>query len=331
MPMIVSADGRWSFLGFRAVVLENRALRVVILPELGGRVWSVVYKPLDRELLWHNPRVPPRRVPFGSCYDDVWSGGWDELFPNDVPGTILGERYPDHGEVWSIEWDCTTQSSNDSATVELSCLTPISACRIERRLTLRADEPVLHTEHRLTNTGPDEFPFLWKMHPAFRVSPDCRIDFPPMEVELEPGWLASLRGAPLRFPWPYADTPEGRIDLSRIPSESSRRAQFFYGTGYTEGWGAITDTAARLTYGVTFSAQVFPTCWLFASFGGWRNHYVAVIEPSTTHPFEIEKAIERGTASTLAAGASLETRMALRVQTGLSHVRGLSEAGIFVE
>lgn len=324
-------DSRWSLLGHRVFVLENRALRVVVLPELGGRVWSIVYKPLDRELLWQNPRVPPRRVPFGACYDDVWCGGWEELFPNDVPATILGEKYPDHGEVWTIGWDCAAEAGDDSATVSLTCETPISAFRLERRLTLRGDEAALHTSHRLTNRGLDDFPFLWKMHPAFRVSADCRIDFPPMKVELEPAFTASLSGAPDRFAWPYADTPEGRIDLRVVPPESSRRAEFFYGTGYQEGWCAITDTAARLTYGLSFPASTFPSCWVFASFGGWRNHSVVILEPSTTYPFEVEKAIERGTARSLAAGASLQAQMVLKVQTGLSRVSGLSPAGSFVE
>jgi Domain of unknown function (DUF5107) len=326
-----SVDSRWSLAGNRAVVLENRALRVVVLPELGGRVWSIVYKPLDCEILWQNPRVAPRRVPFGSCYDDVWCGGWEELFPNDVPGTILGEKYPDHGEVWTIEWDWSAAAEEDSAAVSLSCRTPISGFRLERRITLRAGETAVHTEHRLTNEGRDTFPFLWKMHPAFRVSSDCRIDFPPMTVELEPAFTASLTGASATFPWPYADTPEGRIDLRPVPPETSKRAQFFYGTGYKEGWCAITDVAKRLSYGLTFSAAVFPSCWLFASFGGWRNHNVAILEPSTTYPFEIEKAIERGTARVLTPGASLETKMALHVETGLSKVSGLSPSGGFVE
>ena len=49
----------------------------------------------------------------------------------------------------------------------------------------------------------------------------------------------------------------------------------------------------RSTTGLTFPASTFPSCWLFASFGGWRNHNVAILEPSTTYPFELEKAIER--------------------------------------
>jgi hypothetical protein len=79
-----------------------------------------------------------------------------------------------------------------------------------------------------------------------------------------------------------------------------------------------------------FPPQIFTSCWLFASFGGWRNHRVAVLEPSTACPFEIEKAIERGSVARLAARASLEARVTLRVQTGLAGVSGLSAEGEFL-
>ena len=59
MPIL---DTRWHFVSQRGVVLENGMLRVAVLPELGGRVWSLVYKPLDRELLWHNPEIPPGSI-----------------------------------------------------------------------------------------------------------------------------------------------------------------------------------------------------------------------------------------------------------------------------
>jgi len=325
-----AVDSRWSLLGLRAVILENACLRATVLPELGGRVWSLVYKPLDRELLWQNPRVAPRKVPFGSAYDDVWCGGWEELFPNDAPGLIMGEQYPDHGEIWSIEWDWTAESDGDSAAVRLWCETPISAFRVEKRLLLRGGRPTLEASYRLTNAGGAEFPFLFKIHPALRVPAGARIDFPPMTVELEPAWLASLTGAPPRFAWPHAETGEGRLDLRKTPPPEARQAWFFYGTDYSEGWCAITDVASRLTCGLLFSPQVFTSCWLFASFGAWRNHRVAILEPATAHPMEMEKAIARGSAPTLAAGASLEATVALRVQAGLTEVGGVSPEGEFL-
>ena len=102
MKLIVNSD--WSYRGLRTIVLENRLLRVIILPEAGAKIWQITYKPFDTNLLWNNPRIAPARLPANSRYDDVWSGGWDELFPNDEIALIEGEAYPDHGELWTGEW-----------------------------------------------------------------------------------------------------------------------------------------------------------------------------------------------------------------------------------
>ena len=56
------AEG-WSLHGIPALVLENAALRVTLLPELGGHVLELVDKEADRNLLWSNPRTLPRRAP----------------------------------------------------------------------------------------------------------------------------------------------------------------------------------------------------------------------------------------------------------------------------
>ena len=45
----VQLDTHWHYHGFRALVIENSCLRLVILPELGAKLWSLVYKPADRE------------------------------------------------------------------------------------------------------------------------------------------------------------------------------------------------------------------------------------------------------------------------------------------
>ncbi|MBA2755241.1 MAG: DUF5107 domain-containing protein [Chloroflexia bacterium] len=48
-----SAD--WTYRGLRALVLENSSLRVGILPDVGGKVWSIVHKGRDREIPWQSP------------------------------------------------------------------------------------------------------------------------------------------------------------------------------------------------------------------------------------------------------------------------------------
>jgi hypothetical protein len=294
-------DRRWTWLGLRAIVMENRALRIVVLPEVGGRIWSIVHKPTDRELLWQNPRVAPRKVPFGAGYDDVWCGGWEEVFPNDAPGTINGEPFPDHGETWSIEWDCEVAGDE----LRMCCLGPISGMRVEKRLRLPGDDAAaLEVHYRIENPTLVPFPFLLKAHAAVAVAPGCRIEYPAgMKVELEPAFPGTLSSA------------EQGLAATVAPPPADRQLHFYYGSGFDQGRCRIADPATGLRWGLDFDPRILSSWWLFASYGGWRNYYVAVLEPATCHPFEIGKAIERGVATVLASGAALETQVTFRVES----------------
>lgn len=326
MPIIETS---WSFRPLRALILENRNLRVVILPELGGRIWSVVYRPRDRELLWHNPRIPPQSAPFGAVFDNVWCGGWEEMFPSPAPSVINGESYPDHGEVWCLPWEATTESDADSASIRLSCDARISAVRFEKKITLCADESRLEVAYSLHNPTLTEFPFIFTLHPAFSVTPHCRIDFPPMSVELDPSYAGTLAGVASPFTWPHTTRGGQEVDLRKVAPHSSGEVYFLYGTGFRDGWCAVTDAVNRLTWGLVFSPQFFRACWLFASYGGWRNHDLAILEPSTSFPQQVEQAIENKTAATLPAGGTLRTSVVLQVQEGLTSVAGLTSDANF--
>lgn len=314
-----------------AAIVENQTLRVVVLPELGGRIWSIVYKPRGRELLWHNPHFPPHRVPFGAEFDDVWCGGWEEMFPTAAPGLIDGKSYPDHGELWSLPWEVSSEATDETATLQLSTTTPLSAFRVEKRLTLRGAAPRLEVAYSLLNQSGREFPFLFALHPALEITSRCRLHFPPMSVELDPSFPGTLAEVRSPFAWPCAERPSGKTDLSVVQPESSREVCFLYGTNLQGGYCAVTDTAERLTRGLVFSPDVFRSCWLFATYGGWRNLNVALLEPSTSHPMAIEQVIRAGRAVALPNGGRFETRVLFQVQEGLSSVSGLDRSGNFIE
>jgi hypothetical protein len=56
---------------FTAIVLENNFLKATFLPELGGRLWSLVDKPAKRELLDANPVIHMANL----GYRDAWFSG----------------------------------------------------------------------------------------------------------------------------------------------------------------------------------------------------------------------------------------------------------------
>jgi hypothetical protein len=325
MKLGVSID--WWYRGLRSVVLENQSLRVIILPEAGAKIWQITYKPLDADLLWNNPRIPPARLPLNSRYDDVWSGGWDELFPNDEISTIEGESYPDHGELWTGEWDAEPWSRADEAGVRLRYVTPISSIEVEKTIRLRCDQPRIEFQHRFTNRGRTAFPFLWKLHPAMAVTPQHRIDFPPMQVALEPVFPGTLAGAPELSQWPLIKTSAGEIDLRCVTPECARQLYFFYGTQIKGNWCALTNTATGLACGLQFDPKVFPCSWLFATYGGWRNYNVAVLEPCTGYPLNFEAMKAAGRHRTIAPGESLQTDVRFLVQEGLRSVGSINSSG----
>jgi len=324
-------DDRWTFLSHKAVILENRSLRVVVLPELGGRIWSVVYKPLDREVVWHNPRIAPQKAQFGSAFDNFWCGGWEEMFPTAAPSAITGESLPDHGEVWSLPWTPRIEKGTDSVTLRLHCQTPISGVAVEKALTLHGDKPSFDLSYRITNPGPEELPFLFALHPAMAVSEGDRIDFPDMLFEMDPSYPGTLAHVDSPFMWPLARGEHSETDLRAIRPASSKEVYFLYGHGHQEGWFAITDPARKFSMGFTFSPEVFRSCWLFASYGGWRGYHALLVEPCTSYPQLLEDAIRHGRASTLAPGAAFQTTLTFLAQEGLSSVSGISEEGLFKE
>ena len=314
MALQITSD--WSLRGLNTIVFENRFLRVIVLPSLGGKIWQIVYKPLDEPLLWNNPRVALDRQRIGARYDDVWAGGWDELFPNDECATINGELYPDHGEFWTGEWLAMPFQTKDAVGVELTFTTPISSVKVSKRISLGADLARLDFSHNLLNAGGETLPFLWKLHPAFAVTPAHRLEFPPMKVVMERAFPGTLGSAPDEFDWPFCANGDTRVDLRNVPSFDQRQLYFFYGTELKEGRCGILNTASGLRCSLHFDAAVFSCCWLFASYGGWRNHRVAVIEPCTGYPIDFATMQKAGRVKTLGPGGSLATQVTFSVAEG---------------
>src|SRR4051812_14691602 len=142
--------------GLRAIELENEFLRVMVLPEAGAKVWQIRYKPLDADLLWNNASLAPSRQPLYASYDDTWSGGWDELFPNDAAEELLGLSLPDHGELWTGEWQAERIDSDGTPGLRLRYRTPVTRFLVEKTLALRAGKAALHVSYRLTNERDEE-------------------------------------------------------------------------------------------------------------------------------------------------------------------------------
>ena len=92
--------------------LENSYLKASILPKLGGRIDSLIFKLKNKDWVWKDRTKQNSIVSKYSKYDDSWQGGWEELFPNDAIEDFNWGRGLDHGELWSIEWNVEYYDNN---------------------------------------------------------------------------------------------------------------------------------------------------------------------------------------------------------------------------
>lgn len=325
--MTARASTAWSFNGLQALVLGNDRLRVVVLPELGGKVWQVSDLRTGRDLLWQNPRTAARPVPFGSTYDDVFFGGWDELFPNDVPEELVGETFPDHGELWASAWEWRVEDSGDAVSVTLALDTPISACRFAKTLTLADGASDLEVAWRIENRLGRDLPYLWKQHVAVPVSEPAVLGMGARSMYVEGFGNPRAGRAGTRYRWPVlVDEAGERHDMRPTLPRSSQVSEFQYATELDAGWCAVTYSDGS-GIGLAFDREVFRSCWTFASFGGWRAHEVLILEPCTGYPISVADGVAEETHQILPAGAVIETELRLVAYDGLGDVSGIGSDG----
>jgi Domain of unknown function (DUF5107) len=325
--MTVRVTSDWSFRGLQALVLENGVLRVVVLPELGAKIWQITAVTTGRDLLWHNPRLAARPIPFGSAYDDVFLGGWDELFPNDVPEVLAGEPYPDHGELWASPWTWSIERDAGEVRVTLELEAPISACSIRKSLVLRDGASALLVSSSITNSGHRPLPYLWKQHLAVPVAEPAAIGLAARTMLLE-DFGSPRAGRPGdSYTWPELVGPDGTsTNMSPTLGRASRVCEFQYATDLADGWCAVTYGDGS-GIGLAFDPEVFRSCWLFASYGGWRDHEVVVLEPCTGYPVSVESGVDAGTHQVLPARGTVETAFAAVVYQGFSDVSRIGQDG----
>lgn len=319
----------WQFNGCRVLRLESDLLRIDLLPELGGKIYHWTHKPADRDFLWQHPRILPKVMPAGTHYDDNFSGGWDELFPNGAAGRHRCESYPDHGEYWtqSFEWDA--RETRGELTLHLwaeGCVTPT---RMERWITLTASSPAVRVKYRLTHLGQHGFDYIWSIHPALAVGPQSEMIIPAGKGIIASPGLGRLAGEPMQFSWPQVPGRDGRLfDMSRVPAGMDvPQYEMVYLTELHEGWYAHLDHSTGCGFGMAFDRQFFNAMWLFCTHGGWRGLHTMIAEPATGYPGDLAGASSGGRCGHLTGGQVVETETVVAVFTNRQRVEHIAADG----
>ncbi|WP_245605674.1 DUF5107 domain-containing protein, partial [Promicromonospora kroppenstedtii] len=192
---------------WRAVHLENEWLRVVVLPELGGRIHVARERGSGRDLFWTNPVIKPALVGLAG----PWVAGGVEL------------NWPQHHRPATyLPVDVEIEEEPDGAVVVwCSDHDPFTRMKGMHGVRLRPDSAVLELTVRLYNRSELPQSFLWWANVAAKVDDDYQSFFPH-----DVTYVADhARRAITAFP--HADRPYYGVDYPALASRGGDRLDWY--------------------------------------------------------------------------------------------------------
>lgn len=216
---------------WRSLHLENQYLRLTVLPDLGGRIYSCLDKRTSREMFYANPSIKKALI----GYRGAWSAfGVEFNFP------------VSHNWVSMSPVDFATRQHPDgSGSILVGNTDQVYGGQWRVELRLAPGRTVLEQHVELSNPGDVRHRYYWWSNAAVQVWDDSRLVYP-TEV-------MSTHGFTRIEPWPI--DPEGR-DLSVIRNQTAGPVSLFtYAT--REGFvGVYHPKTASGTVHVTSPADL---------------------------------------------------------------------------
>ncbi|MDP6607419.1 MAG: DUF5107 domain-containing protein [Dehalococcoidia bacterium] len=175
---------------YAAVVLENRYVRITLLPAM-GRVYSFVYKPTAHETLWHNDIAT-----VGGAANDtgwwLWIGGIEYTLPGD-----------EHGTTWALPWEWrVAEDSARRKSVRMQVREPGTGLEETVEISLLPDRAFFETTIRVANPTEDTVDYAHWVNPQWapggRNELTDRTEFiiPTERISIEDRWQANLGVSP---------------------------------------------------------------------------------------------------------------------------------------
>lgn len=316
-----------AFKDAQAIILESDRLRVTLVPELGGKIASLVNLRTGFECLYQLPSSHLRRASYAAPFSEGECAGFDDMFPSIDPcycdvAPWAGTSIPDHGELWSVPW----QASAAGNEVVLTAHGVRFPYRFTKHVSLERPDTVL-IRYRVDNLSNFDFPALWAAHPLFNITESTRIIVPTGANRIINTVPAeALGGFGEQYDWPLARTRCGNEwDLSRIRPNLGRHCfKFYFTEPLSEGFAILHDPASRETVGLSWPADKVPYLGFWISEGAYAGQYDAAPEPCTAPLDRWDTARQWGKLPTIPGFGFSE--WTLRIGVGLYDNPGRMEA-----
>jgi len=308
-----------------ALVVDNAVLRLTIVPELGGKIASLIRLESGHEYLLQppEPERADRTRSYGDYFEDYETSGFDEcaptiaecLYPEEP---FVASRLPDHGDVWCLP------SAVEVVEQQICLTTHLRSLPVRLKKKVRLQESKVRLDYEATNLSQSGVKFLWSAHPLLRVEAGTEIILPKEVKEIELGWSSEQRlGKPGdRCTWPEARERSGRmVKLNRMVSPSAGTAEKLFTPRLSQGFCGMFLPREDEGIAFRFDPRLVPYVGIWRCQGGWptsraAKHFTAALEPCLGRPDSLEEAIRRNECAALRGYESMRWWMEIEVNRG---------------
>lgn len=165
LPVVDKIEDEKTDQPYTAVFLENDYLRVMVLPELGGRIQRAYDKTNGYDFVYYNEVIKPALVGLTGPWI---SGGIEFNWPQHHRPTTFAP----------MDWRMVN-APDGSCSVELSETDQMYGTKGKMTFTLYPDRAYIEIRGQLYNPTPLPQTFLWWANPAVAVNDDTQSVFPP--------------------------------------------------------------------------------------------------------------------------------------------------------
>lgn len=290
--------------GLTHLAVENEQIEAVFLPQVGSKMISFKNKKTGTEFLLENQRDDKiyKQPYYGAGFSEYDTSGYDECFPTVEASEITVENsntkkkisFPDHGELWSKEWDYEIQNNailffTEGVNVQY---------KIRKLVTL--SENKLYIDYNLFNMSDYPFYYIWSAHPLLAVEEGDRIIMPEGIHRLFLNWASDDKiGTFGQYIQPSALSLRGiEEDIFKIHSKNLGIAIKGFTDSLKRGSAGLFRLRKNETILISFDKTKLPYLGVWLCYGGWpvdseKKHFTIALEPATGRPDMLSESIRR--------------------------------------
>lgn len=269
------------------ISLENDHLKIVFLPQIGGKMIKFINKKTGTNFLLEPQNKNKNYKPayHGAPFHNYDVSGFDECFPTIEACTIKTKYgseilFPDHGQLWSKSWQ---YSITEDDTFIRTAKGINWNYAFSKKVHLEENKFII--EYLVQNNEDEPLPYIWAAHPLLNVAPGDEIYLTDEIQNVLLYWSndPTLGAKGKELEWPLID---GKNDYSIIPHrEFGKAVKLFSGKLNESVWATLHKPKNKESFLITFDSSEIPFLGIWLCYGGWPEsikdkHFTIALEPT---------------------------------------------------